>query len=131
GVYSVASAAIELAEAEVAVGDEGAHAEFIGNGTRLVVAIPGLLDIRSVRVGVNLPEEAERPRLLPALTPLPGECERSLGQRFRLLCPIGKQVALSERAHRAASTGKKVVPILHRLFEQRQRLSQPAGPSIG
>jgi hypothetical protein len=43
GLRPVARSAVELAEAEVAMGDEGAHAELAGEGQALVVVAFGFL----------------------------------------------------------------------------------------
>ena len=38
-LLTLAGAPVELAEAEVAVGDEGAHSQFVGEGERMAVMV--------------------------------------------------------------------------------------------
>jgi hypothetical protein len=64
----LARAPVELAEAEVAVGDEGAHAKFASQGEGLrIVAFGHLGAGETTRIGSDLSEEAEGPRFVPAL----------------------------------------------------------------
>ena len=64
---AVAGAPVELAEAEVAVGDEGAHAEVGGSRQRLLIGGLSLLDAGRVGLRGDLTEKPPRPRLGPAL----------------------------------------------------------------
>src|SRR5262245_55358031 len=66
---------VQLAEAEVAVGDERAHAEVGRQRHRLVVAVYGRLDLRGIRVGRKLGKEAQRVGFEAPVTPLADEAE--------------------------------------------------------
>ena len=50
---------MELAEAEVAVGLEGAHTEFVGQGEGLAVVGFGLLEIRGIAVHGDIAEDMQ------------------------------------------------------------------------
>src|SRR5262249_33906910 len=67
---------IEGAKAEVAIGLERAHAEFLSQGESLLVIGFSLLSIRGVGVGLNDAKLAERERLEPALAVPLGQVER-------------------------------------------------------
>src|SRR5260370_17574206 len=67
----LAGALIQLAEAEVAVGDEGAHAELAGKCQRLIVAGVSRLHLRGFTMRGDLAEEIEDPRFDPPPSPLP------------------------------------------------------------
>src|SRR5437870_8444209 len=62
-LLALARAPGELAEAEVAVGDEGAHAARRGQDQRLAIVAFGRGDGRRLTMGGDLAEPAERPRL--------------------------------------------------------------------
>src|SRR5215471_18967805 len=63
-----ACAPIELAEAEVAVGDEGAHAARFGQRKRLAVVGLAALGIEPLGVGRDVTEQVERVGRVPRLT---------------------------------------------------------------
>src|SRR5262250_3001149 len=65
---ALARASIELAQAEVAVGDEGAHAARLGEGQRLAVVGLAALGIEPVGVGRDVTEQVERVGRGPGLT---------------------------------------------------------------
>src|SRR5215510_13752610 len=75
-LLTLASAPVELAEAEVAVGDKGPHAQCLGQSQGLLVVGCGLLDIRGVDVGIDNPKLVQRERLVGTLLQLPGQVER-------------------------------------------------------
>ena len=81
GLLALVRAVAELAEAEVAVGDEGAHAELLGERERVTVAAVSVL--RGIVVGGDLTEETEGPRFVAALTALAGK--RGVGDIKRSL----------------------------------------------
>src|SRR5215472_16540458 len=68
--------AIQGAETEVAVGLEGAHTEFVGQGEGLLVVGFGLRDIRGIGVGVDNAKLMQRVCLVSASLVLPGQVER-------------------------------------------------------
>jgi hypothetical protein len=67
GLLMLARAPKELAEAEVAVGDEGPHAEFGGERQRLLEMDLGTVCVRRITGGLGL---AESPETLRFITPL-------------------------------------------------------------
>jgi hypothetical protein len=60
GIRAVARAAAERAEAEVAVGDEGAHAARFGEGHRLTVVGLATLSVELVGMGRDVAEQMLR-----------------------------------------------------------------------
>ena len=64
GLLSLAGAPGELAEAEVAVGDEGAHPETDGERERLTVMALGRLRVEGLAARGNLAEDMESPGFL-------------------------------------------------------------------
>src|SRR5713226_6357764 len=68
----------ELAQVEVAMGDERTHAELAGQGQGLAIAAFRRLDSRRIATGDDFAEQAEAPRLVTALL-------MALGQRDGLL----------------------------------------------
>ena len=75
GLVALARAPEELAEPEMAVGDEWTHPEVIGKSQRFSVAIFGLVDVRRIPMRGHLGEEAERPSLGSSMTALSGQGE--------------------------------------------------------
>ena len=80
GLLALARAPVELAEAEVAVGDERAHLELLGERERVTVVAVSVL--RRIAAGGDLAEEAEGPRLVGALTAPRGQGS-GLARRIR------------------------------------------------
>src|SRR5215813_2946714 len=66
GLLLVVDAPIELAEAEVAVGDEGAHAARLRQRQRLPVSVLGLLHIGRTRSSEDCGHGEQRASLLTA-----------------------------------------------------------------
>ena len=75
-MLALARAPVELAEAEVAMGDEGAHAEFIGER----VTIVALSVLRRIVAGGNLAEEAESMHFVPALATFSNQREAFIAE---------------------------------------------------
>ena len=96
GVFDPAHAAIQGAEAEVAVGHERAHAELLGQGQGLLVVGCGLLSIEGVGVGLDGAQLVERMRLAPTFLLLPGQIERLAGVLPGLLTTSRKTTDLAE-----------------------------------
>ena len=71
----VAGPASQPSEAEVAVGDEGAHAKLLGEGEGFLVVLLGDLWLGGIAVRVDLAEKSESPRLVAALLSVAGEGE--------------------------------------------------------
>src|SRR6266566_526280 len=57
-LLSLACAPVELAEAEVAVGDERAHAELLGEGQRLAIVRLRDIDLEAVGMGRDVAEQS-------------------------------------------------------------------------
>src|SRR5262245_8736443 len=107
-LLALARAPVELAEAKVAVGDEGAQAEFLGESERIIVVTRGVF--RRIAAGRDLAEQPKGPRLVGALAPLSGKGHGSLDDFVSVLEPVGEHVRLSqmhqeERVVRSESHG--------------------------
>src|SRR5262249_24532707 len=87
---------IELAEAEVAVSDEGAHAEFIGQRHRRSVLLFRRRGVDGFGPSRNLPCEMEGIRLDGPLALLASQGKRPLSLGGRLVCSASEQVGLSQ-----------------------------------
>ena len=93
GLLALARAPVQLAEAEVAVGGEGAHAELLGERERVTVVSVSVL--RGIAAGSDLSEETEGPRLVAALTALSGKGEGAVDEYNRLIDPVGEQARVA------------------------------------
>ena len=93
-LLTLAGAPVELAEAEVAVGDEGAHPELLGERERVTVVAVSVR--RGIAAGGDLAEKAEGPRLVGALTALARKAQGSLGEFESILEPAGEGVRLAQ-----------------------------------
>ena len=80
---SLAYLGIQRAEAEVAVGLERAHAEFLGQGKGLAVVGLCLFDLWGIAPRRNVAEKAQGIRLVAAFLVLTGERQRPLGEGLR------------------------------------------------
>src|SRR5262247_790736 len=76
-LLALARARAELAEAEVAVGDEGAHLELFRHVQGVPVSRLRGFDVGRLTTRGQLAEKPERPRLMPSLFVLYGECQRA------------------------------------------------------
>jgi hypothetical protein len=85
---ALARLAVELAEAEVAVGDEGPHAKLVRQCHRLAVVVFGLAGASRIAMRGNLAEESERPGFDTSLLVPTGEVEGTRGQLGRISRPI-------------------------------------------
>src|SRR5882724_6470316 len=132
GRLPLAGRAIQRAQTEMAVGHEWAHAEFLGQGEGLPVVIFGRLDLWGGLMGGDLPEEPQGPRLVSPLLMVTGEGEGTPSALDRLLHAAGHQIGLTHIAHpqRLTAHGPHRGTPLLRLLQQRQGLSDTAGPGI-
>src|SRR5262245_66631911 len=73
GLLAFARAPVQRAEAKVAVGDERAHFELGGKGHGGGIVRFGRRHIWAAKMGGNLAEEPERPRLIASFTTPAGE----------------------------------------------------------
>jgi hypothetical protein len=85
----LAGAPIELAEAEVAVGDERAHAARLGEGPRLAVVGLAALGIEPIGMGRDVAEQMDRMGREPDVAR--GGFDRSLAQAPRFVEPAEQQ----------------------------------------
>jgi hypothetical protein len=87
---------VQDAEAEVAVGDQRAHAEFVGQGEGLAIAGIGLFDLRGLTMRGNITEEAQGIRLPTAFLVGTEILKGTGGKRARLLQVAGAQMRLAQ-----------------------------------
>ena len=123
---------IQRAQAEVAVGHERTHAEFLRQGEGLPVVMCGRLDLRGVLMGGDLPEESQGPCLVSPLLMVTGEDEGTPSELDRLLHAAGQQIGLTRIAYPQRMTAHnphRGTPLL-RLLQQRQGLGDTAGTGI-
>ena len=90
-----ARAQVDLAETEVAVGDEGAHAEPLGERQRLAILSLAALGIELVGVGCDIAEQVPRMGLEPRLGRT--EIERAFAETLRLVALADQQTGARER----------------------------------
>ena len=91
----LASAPIELAEAEVAVGDERAHAARLGEGQRLAVVGLAALGVEPVGMGRDVAEQVQRVGREPGVTRR--GFDRAVAQAPRLVEPTEQQTGTPQR----------------------------------
>ena len=126
--------AIQGAEAEVAVGQERAHAEFLGQGEGL--AGSGLRPASTSggsRMRGNLAEEAQGIGLGGRVPGVHGQASSACSARvLRLLQAAGQQIRLAQRRDDRApgSLPARRSGLLHHLLEQRQGLGDAPGQGI-
>lgn len=80
-----AHTSMELAEAEVVVGDEGAHAEVGGQGQGLTVVSFGVFNLSRIAMRSDLTEESESIGLVSPLPVGASKLEGLLSGRNRVL----------------------------------------------
>ena len=95
GLLALARAPVELAEAEVAVGDERAHAQRLGEGQGLAIVGLGALGVEAVGMGRDVAEQVQSwapPRLTRE------EFERAVAQASGgLVQPADQEIGLAQR----------------------------------
>src|SRR5215831_7634152 len=104
GLLALAGAPVELAEAEVAVGDERAYAELVGERQRLSV-VPGCVFAASGRRDVS--DEAEGVGLVSPSPQSAGECQRLASVAVGLVDPPRPK---GDRARAQKDERRPVVP---------------------
>ncbi len=127
---AVAGAAVELAEAEVAVGDEGAHAELVGEGQRLavvpfsVLGAAGRRDVTGEAEGVGLAGPSPQPA---------GERQGLSGVAGGLVDPPGREGGhpRAQKNERRPGVNRATAELLDGARDQRERLVSPAGEGVG
>ncbi len=130
GLRSVAGATVELAEAEVAVGDEGAHAEFAAECQRLAVVAFSVLGAPGQR---NVTDEAKRMGLAASSTKPAGERQRLSRVAGSLVDPPGTEAGHSceQKNERRTHVILVAAERLDGARDQRQRLVMTAGEGVG
>ena len=96
GLRPVARSTVQLAETEVAVGDEGTHAEFARQHPGVTVADFSLRQILRLTPGGDFTEQAESPRLEATRLPLAREIEGAFYETRGVMNPARIQVCLAE-----------------------------------
>ena len=95
GVLRLAGAAVELAQAEVAVGDERAHAVQLGECQRLPVVGRAAFGIELVRMARDVAEQVQRMGRKAGLAPR--GFNRAIAQAPRLVEPAEQQTGATHR----------------------------------
>ena len=95
GLLALARAPVELAEAEVAVGDERAHAARLGERQRLAVVGLAALGVEPVGMGRDVAEQVQRMGREPRVRR--GILERAVAQAPRLVEPAEQQTGTTQR----------------------------------
>ena len=95
GLLALAGAPVELAEAEVAVGDEGAHAARLGERQRLAVVGLAALGIEPVGMGRDVAEQVQRMGREPGVRRR--GFDRAVAQAPRLVEPAEQQSGTTQR----------------------------------
>jgi hypothetical protein len=95
GLLALVRTAVELAEAEVAVGDEGAHAARLGEGKRFAVVGLAALGIETPGMGCDVAEKVQRMGREPGV-PRRG-LDRAVAQAPPLVEPAEQQTGATQR----------------------------------
>ena len=128
-LLALARAPVELAEAEVAVGDEGAHATRLGERQRLAVVGLAALGIEPVGMGRDIAEQAQSMGCDPRLTRGGFDCAVAQAPRLVELAEqqSGPTQHLVGPPDEAEVSPRPVAPgELLALAEPRQRLARVA-----
>src|SRR5260370_20508621 len=129
-LLALAGGPLELAEAEVAVGDGWATAELAGKRQRLAVGAFSVLgaacrcDVTAEAEGVGLASPSPQPA---------GERQCLSGVAGGLVDPPGREVACPRalKKERRPEVMLATAEILHGARDQRERLGSPAGENQG
>src|SRR5262245_30424347 len=124
-LLALAGAPVELAEAEVAVGDEGAHAELVGQSEGLAVVGLGPVALRRIPPRGDFADKAQGICVGSTLLVIAGEVEGTLSTFECVLHAASQQIRL-------AQTSETMAPASIRggLLQQRQSLSNAPGQGI-
>src|SRR5262245_48351647 len=95
-LLALARASVEFAQAEVAVGDKGAHAEFASERQRVLVPRLGLAVVWGIGARGDLGDEPEGPCFVSPLLVLARKRQRATSMRQRLLHSAREQTRLAE-----------------------------------
>ena len=122
----LAGGGVQGAEAQVAVGLQRAHAEFVGQGQGLLVVGFGLCNVGGVGVGLDNAKLVQRERLVGTLLLLPGQVERLAGVLLGLLAASRQTADLAEPCEPAGMTCQhaSAETLADRLLQQRTPLRE-------
>src|SRR5262245_48390703 len=95
-LLAIARAPVELAEAEVAVGDEGAHAEIFGEGKGTTIRGFGMLRVCEISARAELTKKPQGIRLMSPLPEVAGESEGLAAKLACLLYAASQQIRFAE-----------------------------------
>ena len=95
-LFSLSYLAIEGSEAEMTVGQERAHPEFLSQGAGLPIVRFGLLNLKRLAMSEALTEEPVCPGLVASLLVLLGEIERTFGKLPGILSTAGQERGLAQ-----------------------------------
>ena len=133
GLLALARALVELAETEVAVGDERAQAQFLGQGQSLAIVRVRAIDLDAVGMGRDVAEQSQDLALHPPFPPLPSRREPVLGDPGGVRQPSIVEVHPAERSdaagpphHPRGPLGEATGGVLH----EGDRLGAAAGPVV-
>ena len=87
---------IELSKAEMAVGYEWSHAEFVRQGEGLSVVSFGLIALQRLALRSNAAEEAQGIHLVAAFLVFTGKRQCAFGEGVCLLQPVGEEMRLPQ-----------------------------------
>src|SRR5262245_56990255 len=132
-LLALPGAAVEPAEPEVAVGDEGAHAELLCHRERLPVEFPSTRLVWSGLTRRYVAEGIQALSLEPAPPGSTAQIERLVSGAHGLLGTSRQQIRLGEEGKVLwAVTGEfHRRRTLHRLFQKRNAISQPPDAHVG
>src|SRR5262245_38466687 len=127
---ALARAPVELAEAEGAMGDKGAHGELAGEGKRLSIVGVGVLDARGRR---DVADEAEGVSLASSRSEPARQRQRLLGVAAGLVDPPGREAGHPREQKNGRRPGVilATAELLDGARDQRERLVSTAGEGIG
>src|SRR5688572_16184092 len=114
---------VEPGKANIAVRDEGAHAEILRERHGVAVVSRSTLAFREVAMGGDLPEETQRPCLVSSFPPFAGEREGTLGRRECVHHFTGQQASFAVKDDEERVSPQKLFGgcISNALREDRQR----------
>jgi hypothetical protein len=101
GLFGLARTPVELAEAEVAVGDEGAHAELLAEPKGFAVCHLCFAEVRWFAAGRDLPKQLEGVRLDSLFLVFPCKVEGMLSVIDRLSPKASRQTRFAQPRNNA------------------------------
>src|SRR5262245_56076368 len=102
-LLKLAHSAVEPPEAEVAVGDEGAHAEFVRQHPGCALVTSGFPRVQCSAVKCDLAEDMKGPCLMTPLALRSSHVDGTMSRGKRFLAPASKQMRLGEKGESAGA----------------------------